>query len=376
MCVAAVVALAVAIWSWLRQPAPMHVSTAPGAAAPAPIDLARRAAAIALARMPDEDPWAYAEKVAASSASAPKSTCGTDEVPQSGEPQRVDGQVISLPEKPAGPGYVAAVRRIDQALRASNDPFDRAVADALDVDGSLAGTARLDALIEDAIDSSDPRIYAMAYGNCFGGGVSYEGCRRLSARQWANLDPGNAQPWLSVFNEAKAAGDASTQQEALTQMAAASRFDSRYLAAAGAVARQWSGNDGELAATDAVAGQATAVSGSLPTFGPLIDACRAKAGGDVNRAQQCQRVSDVVFDHGDTLVARAMGGVLYMQATGDTSRRDLSRAERAVLNAHWSPATGFSECAAVRDSLRSMLRGAQLGELEAARERSRTFVTP
>jgi hypothetical protein len=83
-----------------------------------------------------------------------------------------------------------------------------------------------------------------------------------------------------------------------------------------------------------------------------------------------------MFAHADTLIAQSISGALLLQTTGDPSRRDFVRAERAVAAARWSPATGFSECHDMRDALSKMVRLGQVGEVEAMRERARQFVAP
>ena len=114
----------------------------------------------------------------------------------------------------------------------------------------------------------------------------------------------------------------------------------------------------------------------FPEFQPLIQACRDQAGGDAELARTCHAISDTMFEHSDNLIIQSLSGALQFQMTGDASRRDVIRAERAVAQAHWSPATGFSECREMRDTMKQLLRKAQVGEVEAMREQARKFVTP
>jgi hypothetical protein len=104
--------------------------------------------------------------------------------------------------------------------------------------------------------------------------------------------------------------------------------------------------------------------------------CRGKAGGDTDRLQQCQAVIDAVFEHTDSAYLRGMSGGLQIQVDGDSAKRDVVRAERALRARDWSPATGFSPCQQVRDALKSLRRKGEVGEVEEARERARVFVTP
>ena len=112
------------------------------------------------------------------------------------------------------------MRRIDGALRASADPFDRAVADWLDALDALAPPERMARLVEDAVSTADARVYALAFRTCRlprevpAGGS----CDALSARRWAELDRGNALPWVYVYAQARQSGDVSAQQEAMTRI--------------------------------------------------------------------------------------------------------------------------------------------------------------
>ena len=87
-------------------------------------------------------------------------------------------------------------------------------------------------------------------------------------------------------------------------------------------------------------------------------------------------ISDTMYAHSDTLIPFAISGALLQQTTGDASRRELIRAERAVFSAHWSPATGLSKCGTLRDTVHKLDRNAAIGEVAAMREDARKFVTP
>jgi hypothetical protein len=341
---------------------------------------ARREAAIALATMPD-DPWTFAQSLAASaptpSPAADRLRCGDNERPRYADPEMRDGALAMDETAAAGPHYLAAQARLDARLRASADPFDHAVADALDVGQMRTPAGRVDALVQQATTTSDAKVYALAYRTCLVGRPTTAGCAALNARRWAELDPGNGIPWVYVFDQARNADDLAGQQAALAQLASASRFDDRRFAAAAAVAAHASDDDRDLAA---IADLALAAAGmTLAEMSPissLLAACRANAGGDAQQARQCLAVSALMFDHTDSVYVRAMGGALQFQVSGDATRRETSRAERALASATWSPATGFSACQEVRDTLKTLRRNGEVGEVEAARERARVFVTP
>lgn len=265
------------------------------------------------------------------SASAPASRCGVDQRPslarQGAASDAADGEA----DRPAGPAYRAELARMHATLSASSDAFDNAVADWMNVAEADAPTTPVAAIAHRALASSDARVYALAYRACHADDWRAEpdaptadasDCAALGARRWSELDPGNGVPWMYVFTQASAAGDRGAQDEAMAKMASAARFDDRV-------------NDA----------------------------------GDANRAQQCEAIGALMFDHGDNLLLQAMGGAVVLRATGDATRRDKGRAERMAMSRAWSPATGLSDCGVVRDGLKTVLRNAQVGELAAARER-------
>lgn len=366
-------------WWVLRAPAVARHAAAP----PPEIDIdppamrARREAALALATMPD-DPWTFAESLASSAPAraADKEDCGIGRRP-SLEPPSDSGQA-PIQTGGASAGYAGAQARVDAALRSSADPLDRAVADWLNVGDMRSESGRNEAVVQQAVTTTDPRLYALGYGLCRSSPSRAPSCAAMSLDRWIELDPGNGVPWVQVLGEARARGDAPAVRAAMSQLASATRFDAYPQAAAGAVAARAAKEDADLAAVDDLATRtATGTAAvALPAFGPLVAVCRDRAGGDAELAQMCRAVSDVMFAHSDNLIGQSISGALLLQATGDASRRDFVRAERAVVAARWSPATGFSECRDMRDALKKIVRMGQIGEVEAMRERARQFVAP
>ena len=371
--------LLAAAWWVLRAPAIERHAVAP----PADIDIdppamrARREAALALALMPD-DPWTFAESLAASAPAngADKEDCGAEGRARFTEADAAGGAVVQIGGESAS--HASAQARIDAALRSSADPLDRAVADWLNVGNMRSDAGRDEAVVQQASLTTDPRLYAVGFGLCRAGLVPVPSCGSISLDRWLELDPGNGIPWLWALARAQEHGDDDAVRAAMSHLASATRFDVPFASIVGAIAAHVPQDDTDLAAVTELAVKAVGEAAALPfpSFQPLLRACRRQAGGDVALAQQCRTISDVMFDRSDTLVVHGMSGALLSQTTGDGSRRDFIVAERAVAEARWSPATGFSECHEMRDSLQKMLRRAQVGEVEAMREQARRFVTP
>lgn len=369
-----------------------------------PAGRARRDAAIALARMSDGSlPPSAASAVAAPAgkgAEDDKARCGEDQMAAYKEPQPdladgmihvemptpdPDGIVRHLPGeiKLAGVGYTGAMRRIDAALRASTDPFDRAVADWLDLDQITPPTARVDALVTDALAANDPRVYGLAYTNCHpwlvlaaNGSPSPTpslGCARLSATRWAQLDPGNATPWLWALQDADERGDEAAQREALQGAATSSRMDVHYQAAAAAVARLRLA-DADLAAQSTATMQAMAI--LPPSAMRVTTRCRDRAGGDAELASTCSRIAELLYDHSDSLLWHAIGGSVHKLVTGDASWLDRAHRQQRAMGPAQSGAVDDTPCGAQRSFLKHIVRMDAIGEVKLAQEAQRAASAP
>ena len=387
---------ALAAWWTLRAPAierPVAAKAPPEPDVETPAGRKRLDALLALAKMPD-DPWTLAQNLpvapAASAVDDRKARCGEDELPVYGDAvPDADGLVRSLPPmtRPGGVGYTGARRRIDAALRASGDPFDRSVADWLNVDDLRTPAGRVEALVQDAVGSSDARSYALAVEVCTNLGNDASplsglpawwqspSCAVLDTDEWARRDPGNAVPWLFALTFSDRANDPAGQREALRRMATSTRFDVAFGAGSAAVARVKLPTDADLAGQADLAVQAIGVNG-LPPYAPLTTRCRDKAGGDAELATLCDTIGDLMFEHADALTTRAIGASLHKLATGDASRLDQVHREQQERAAHWSPGTGFSPCGATRTLLQRFVRIGQVGEVVAAKEEMSKPVPP
>lgn len=370
-------------WWIVRGPA-VNRPVAPPRVADADVDIyppamrARRDAEIALATMPD-DPWSFAETLAASAPDAAaergKENCGMADAPQFAKSDTTDADPAMT--RAATPRYLAAQARIDAALRASGDPLDRATADFINAGNMRTEAGAGQAVVQQAAASSDARVVSLGHAVC-GIHPALAGCAALTAERWAQADAGNGMPWLELLGQAQASGDAAGTRDAMAHLAASTRFDVRFFAVPGAVARKLPDDGGDLAAGSDLA---TAAMGRVqalpfPSFQPLVDVCHNEAGGDEQRAQQCRTISDTMYAHSDSLLPYVISGSLMEKTTGDRSRRELIKAELVVFQAHWSPATGLSQCGVLRDLVHQFGRKAEIGEVEAMREESRKFVTP
>ena len=308
--------------------------------------------------------------------------CGDEQRPEYGVVPRGPFQ-IQVQTKPGGLGYAAAQTRIDAALRASADPFDRAVSDMLNVGDSRSPAGAVDAVAQDALASSDPRIYSLAMhacldadarsGDLIGGPPPPQSCQSLNARQWTSIDPGNGVPWLLVYMQANLAKDAAAKADAMAHLVAATRFDDRPDIAAAAVLRNAPPNPDAAAAVDDLAQRGLWMNHFY--FMPTSD-CKSALGHDAALTAQCEAIATTMFDHSDSSALRGRGALLTFYAAGDSSRRDITRAELERSMAYEKSLSNTSPCSQARVQMKELLRAAQVGEVQARQESMKPSAKP
>jgi hypothetical protein len=404
-----VLACALLLCGWLvvepAVPTRKPVRSAPPIDIETPAGRARLAAALALARMPDGPARSAAASMPLSAASGvgadDKARCGEDQTPVYAElkPDPEDGAMhpeMPVPDpdgvlrrlpgeiKAAGVGFTGAMARIDAALRDSPDPFDRSTADWLDLNKITPPPARTEALVQDALAASDARVYGLAYAACHSQ-VAFPipgapppatppSCARLSATRWAQLDPGNAEPWLWALDAADKRGDAAAQREALDGMAESSRLDIHFFASAAAVA-SLQVPDVDTTAQSMATMQALAML-SAP-FSALTSRCRNRAGGDADLAATCSRIAEVMYEHSDSIIGRNIGGSLHKQVTGDASWLDRAHQEEREVGGSLLPtAADSTPCGSQRQMFKNFVRLDKVGEVALMREKLRAASAP
>jgi hypothetical protein len=282
-------------------------------------------------------------------------------------------EAVASSPSPEG-AVLAAERRIVAELRADTDAFSQAVAAWLDIDGAASELRdRQQRLAALAQTTTDARVYAMAFRECresIDDGAAPE-CGMLSARQWAQLDHGNALPWVYVVGDASM--DSVDRNEALFQIASSSRMQERPFAAAEVILAH-AGSDGAgLVAANELVSQALerANRQTLPLYA-LLSACHDGKDEDSNVAQLCAKTSDLFLRHSDALAMRRIGGTMLPATAGDEAHRERLREQLASL----TPAPRLQDagdCASLRRLQEFQRRAGEIGEVGALRERAGAF---
>jgi len=270
----------------------------------------------------------------------------------------------AIERTPAFRDFAAGLRHIDDALRASPDPYANAVGIWLNVprqDGdehAVPESERRRQLVALAGASKDPRIYELAFLTC--GRSAEDGCYALSARRWAELDAGNSVPLSFILDDAKARGDVSGQEEAWFHMATAARVNDRTLAQLQPIIASSNGSAGDQAAAEGLAMLAMGISAAWPLpVGRLYD-CRPGALADANRAQLCARYANLMFEHSDSMTTRSYGATLIRRVGGDARPGAIVRSELEGWLQAWTP-TKTLTCGELAGQLAFLSRAATDG---------------
>jgi hypothetical protein len=357
----AAIVLAAAGAAWLLDPgrasAPAVVRADAHGATPVAAVRASSAAAPAIPAVP----------VAAGPGQVDDAACVAPPWPAAHLASDAAGDLVIVTDAPRLSAGIAAARaRIEARLRASADPYANAVAVWLDrsrdddPDGA-ANAERRRRLAALAAGTHDPRLYALALGACWRRDAP-SSCPSLSARRWAELDPGNAMPWLLLADEAAAQGDLSGLQEALFHIGQSARVEEHGDAPLQPVVDAVV-DDADLAGAQSLAIDAIGIAAADPW--PSVPAmCRHATPADANAWQQCRAVIELLENRADSLMLRAAGASLDRRLTGATA----PAARVSALVRRWTLAFPVrpSGCAEMRRGLALLRDAAVRGQAAAA----------
>jgi len=243
--------------------------------------------------------------------------------------------------------------------------------------------ATRDQLVQLALGSGNPEVYALAYNVCEmqGGDDAGSSCHMLSADQWARLDPGNGVPWLAVAERAKARGDRAGVAEALYRVGLATSMNARVGSLSQRLIEQGAGQGGRAPGdtpsleTFELASQSFFLYlPGLSGYSVLSNECSATAVRDANRLQQCAAFADTLWSRGTTLFDWNIALALGARVGWSAERQQAARDERdAVMHA---AATSLDSeqslsCESIRRHGQHLTSVGRLGEIGAMRERVR-----
>ena len=168
----------------------------------------------------------------------------------------------------------------------------------------------LDALATLATASNDADAYGLAFLACPArDDARLSGaCAQLSARQWAQIEPQNALPWLFVAGEAAHAAQAPLVAEALYHASQATRSDSHWSVFAKVLdAAALRGQSVDLRNDVALTAMGMALATRFAQMQPVLAYCTADALTDPNRHQTCDALAHLLTERSDTAVSLLVG---------------------------------------------------------------------
>ena len=159
-----------------------------------------------------------------------------------------------------------------------------------------------DELVQLAVGLNDLPVYAMAIRACDptdDGGVKGAACNQISLAKWANMDPGNAAPWLEMARAAHSRSDQAAELDAVNHAVQAHTVDFYNDSVLGFA------SSGMPSATTALQ-QAAFFQGRIGHVGGdgyahsfvTSQYCTAAADQNSSIHQQCEALAELLADHG------------------------------------------------------------------------------
>jgi hypothetical protein len=201
------------------------------------------------------------------------------------------------------------------ALRNSDDY--RARATGLYLEGILDRDAQQkdpeaarDELVQLAVGTKDPAVFALAYTKCIQGaeGPALPGaCPQLSLDEWTRADSDNAVPWLLLAAKARREGDGAAESAAFAHAAQAHQYESY----------SWSlfsfaqaAMPGDVTAADRwyLTTQVIGVEAAMPMpYLPQFQYCSRDATTDATVRRQCDALAELMVNKATSLLEFAAG---------------------------------------------------------------------
>jgi hypothetical protein len=205
---------------WMGQrPSPPRKSTA-AVVPPAP-------PALPAPRWPASIPRSEAEAPKKVDHSGEIDVCGVGRVKLDRDDWTATGKYFDALTKKSRMRWLSALRNSDDYRARATGLYLEGILDR-DAPQKDPEAAR-DELVQLAVGTKDPAVYALAYTKCITG-VEYSAlpgaCPQLSLDEWTRADPDNAVPWLRLAAKARTEGDGAAEAAAFARAAQAHRYES------------------------------------------------------------------------------------------------------------------------------------------------------
>lgn len=228
-------------------------------------------------------------------------------------------------------------------------------------------------LVQLAVGTGDAAVYAIALKMCETGAhqpLSSEGCNRLSVREWAQKDSGNAAPWLALVRQAQETGDVAAEAMAFRHAASAQRMDEYSTSLLSFAMPQLVGDVSPLERAYAATDLSGYESGFLqPYYRASLTRCTVSSMQQDNIRSECASLAQLMVKHGATLVDLKIGGKIGGRAGWPKERlSDLDEQFMALKQASVIEGDSPWDCSSVAAVNHWFDQVMRLGEVGASRE--------
>jgi hypothetical protein len=168
----------------------------------------------------------------------------------------------------------------------------------------------VNSLVQSALDSKDPMIYALALKECTpkAGAGSGGACEQISLEEWASMDRDNAAPWVALASKAHNAGDTTAEYAAYAQAAKATVFNSYALSlmsyAEPALPEDASPLERYTLLTRLIGAQSANPFGQISG---LSRHCSVETASDAAARSQCSELAELLVTNASSLIEAMIG---------------------------------------------------------------------
>jgi hypothetical protein len=190
--------------------------------------------ALPVPRWPASIPMAAAEVPKKIDHSGEIEVCGVGKVKLDRDDWTATGKYFDALTKKSRMRWLAALRNSDDYRARATGLYLEGILDrdAARKDSEAArkdSEAARDELVQLAVGTKDPAVFALAYTKCIKGVEDFASpgaCPQLSLDAWTRADSDNAVPWLRLAAEARREGDGAAEAAAFAHAAQAHQYES------------------------------------------------------------------------------------------------------------------------------------------------------
>jgi hypothetical protein len=188
-----------------------------------------------------------------------------------------------------------------------------------------AAEAARNELVQLAVATKDPAIFALAYIKCIKAGgdfASQDACPQLTLDDWTRADADNAVPWLQLAARAHREGDGTAEAAAMAHAAQAHQYQSYtwsvFSFAQAAMPKDLTPTDRWILTTQVIGVEAA----MLAPYQPLFQYCSREVQSDIAVRRQCDALAELMVSKATTLLDLSVGKSLGARVGWPVERVD------------------------------------------------------